>query len=295
LVLVCVARFREVVRGIDVGLTGGAAGPAPALPAQAPRSFKADEVLGRIEDPGVAFRVEPGAVTVSATAEGKREALISKAEALPLPAGRRYRVKLLGSYKPASAPLLQPGDDLVARVRYRVDAAGAADLSLALRSLEDPEAAEATERWHTAAGEKGTHEAKLSADPQETGFYLGVGVRGAGVTFDEVDLLRGGKVLLTAKPGEPGVKSECTASAAKALPLHCPPGEADRITLGQPEGFLVIMLRDATGSRATTRTLSLEGGRSLDASLGDGAELVITLVGAGSATLQTIEVTDLGI
>ena len=288
-----VVRFREAVRGIDLRLAGGADVAALAPPPQAPRSFKANEALGRIEDPGVAFRVESGSVTVSATAEGKRDALLSKAEALPLLAGHRYRVKLIGSYKPATPPLLQPGDDLLARVRYHVDAGGAADLTLALRSLEDPDAAETTERWHAAPGETKTHEAKLSADPQETGFYLGVGVKGAGVTFEDVELLRGGKVLLTAKPGEPGVKTDCTASAAKTL--HCQPGEGDRITLGQPEGFLVITLRDATGPRATTRTVSLEGGRSLDAALGDGAELLITLVGAGSATLQTLEVTDLGI
>jgi hypothetical protein len=132
---------------------------------------------------------------------------------------------------------------------------------------------------------------KLTADPQQTGFYLGVAVKGAPVELDDVELLRGGKPLLVAKAGEPGVKTDCAAAAGR---LRCPPGQGDRLTLGEPDGYLILGLRDATGPRAATRALSLDGGRSVDASVGDAAELVITLVGAGSAKLSAVEVTDLG-
>jgi hypothetical protein len=287
-----VVRFRAAVRAIDQRVNGAEGGEQAARP---PRTFKADEVLARLEDPGVAFRVEPGSVTVTATAEGKRDALLSKPEVLALPSGHRYRVKLSGSYRPASPPLVQPGDELTARLKYHAE--GAADLQLALRSLEDPDAAEAADRWHAGAGERGTREAKLTADPQQTGFYLGVTVKGAAVDLDDVELLRAGKVLIAAKAGDPGVKIDCAAAggakpAAGARSFHCLPGDGDRVTLGQPEGYLVIGLRDATGLRASTRALSLEGGRSVDALVGEEAQLVITLVGAGSARLETVEITD---
>ena len=94
--------------------------------------------------------------------------------------------------------------------------------------------------------------------------------------------------LRPAKPGS-APNPEPTRS------LRCLPGEGDRVTLGQPEGYLVLGLRDATGSRASTRALSLEGGRSVDARVGERAELVVTLVGAGSATIERVEITDLGL
>jgi hypothetical protein len=289
-----VARFREAVRAIDVRVNGD--GQTPPLPSSPPRVLKAGEALARIEDPGVAFRVEGGVVTVSSTAEGKRDALLSKPDVLSLPGGHRYRLEVAGSYKPSSPALVQPGDELLARLKYRAD--GDASLSVALRSLEDPEAAESTESWRAVSGVAGTREVKLTADPQQTGFYLGVAVKGAAVEISELELLRGGKLLLAGRPGEPGTRTDCAALAPKppatSKPLHCQPGEGDRVTLAQPEGYLILSLRDASGQRASTRALSLEGGRSLDAAVGNDARLVVTLVGPGTAAIERVEVTDLG-
>jgi hypothetical protein len=292
-----VMRFREQVRSIDRRVNGGAETPPP--PPKPPRTVKAADVLDRIEDPGVAFRVlDAGALGVSATAEGKRDAIRSKPDALALASGHRYRLKVSGSYKPASASLVAPGDEIVARLKYR--ALGAADLSFGLRSLEDPEGGEA-DAFHINAGEKGGREIKLVADPQQTGHYVGVAVKGGQVELDELELVRGGKVVVAAHAeggDEPGVKTDCAPSKDKPIAgkqsLRCQPGDGDRVTLGKPESYLVIALRDSTGVRATTRSLSLEGDRSVDASVNEGGELLITLVGAGTATLERIEITDLG-
>ena len=295
-----VIRFREAVRAIEVRVNGSADGAAPAVAAKPPRTFKGEEALARIEDAGVAFRAAGSAVTVSATAAGNRDALRTKGDVVTLVGGHRYRIKVVGQYTPATAPLIQPGDELTARFKYR--AAQTADLSVALRSLEDPEASEGAESIHAAAGEKGARDLKLTADPQQTGFFLGFTVKGAPVELDDVELLRGGKVILAARgegAEDAGVKSECTASKDKPIAgkgsLRCTPGLGDRLTLGKPEGYLTITLRDSAGERSTLRTLSLAGGRSIDAALReDGGEVVISLVGAGSATIDQIEVTDLG-
>jgi hypothetical protein len=286
-----VTRFREAVRAIDRRVNGGAAsGPPASLP---PRTLKADEALARVVDAGVAFRTQPGSVSVSATAGGKREALLGKREALALAAGHRYRIKVSGAYQPSSPPLVQPGDELVARLAYQAEGAGSVQVTL--RSLEDPDGTEASESWAVAAGEKGTRAVKLTADPQQTGFYLGVTVKGAPVELEGIELLRGGKVLVAARAGDPSTKTECAPGKAPGGSLRCLPGDGDRVTVGEPDGYLVLGLRDAAGPRASTRALSLEGDRSVDARVGDAAELVITLVGAGSATLERVEITDLGL
>ena len=58
----------------------------------------------------------------------------------------------------------------------------------------------------------------------------------------------------------------------------------------------MITLRDAAGERASVRTLSLEGGRSVDGLLqDDGAQIIVTLVGAGTATIEKVEIIDLGV
>jgi hypothetical protein len=206
----------------------------------------------------------------------------------------------VGQYAPTAAPLLSPGDELVARLKYR--AAQAADLQVALRSLEDPEGSEGAESIQVTAGGQGAKEIKLTADPQQTGFFLGVSVKGGTVDLDDVELLRGGKVLAAARgegAADAGVKTTCATSAEKPIAgkgsLRCQAGNEDRITLGKPDGYLMVTLRDSAGERATLRTLSLQGGRSIDAALKeDGGEIVITLVGAGSATIEQLEVTDLG-
>jgi hypothetical protein len=295
-----VIRFRAAVHAIDVRVNGSGDGVAPALVAKPPRTFKGEEAFGRIEDPGVAFRLAGSAVTVTATAEGKRDALRTKAEVISLVGGHRYRVKVSGKYAPAVAPLVQPGDELTVKLKYR--ATQAAEVHLGLRSLEDPEGSEGAESWPAAAGEKGAKELKLTADPQQTGFFLGVFVKGAPVDLDDVELLRGGKVLVAAHgegAEDAGVKTDCAASKEKPLAgkgsLRCSPGRGDRLTLGMPESYLAFTLRDSAGERASLRTLSLAGGRSVDAALReDGGELIITLVGAGSATIEQVEVTDLG-
>jgi hypothetical protein len=313
-----ILRFRDAIRAIEQKVTVGSGEPG-ALPARPPRTFKAEDVLARVEDPGVAFRQDSGSVIVSASADGKREALRSKPDALPLPGGHRYRIKVSGRYTPSSPPLVMPGDELVARLKYR--AVEAADLQIALRSLEDPEASESADAFRAAAGEKGAREAKLTADPQQTGFYLGVSVRGAPVDLDDIELLRGGRVIAAARaegpvaagspaggpvaagspvggPDEPGVKTDCALLTQKPIAgkasLRCPAGEGDRVTLGKPAGFLMIAVRDPGGERGAVRALSLEGGRSVDAILKDDGELVVTLIGPGSATLERVEVTDLG-
>ncbi len=293
-----VLRFREGVRAIERRVTGDE-GPPPPKP---PRVLKADEALVRVEDPGVAFKSEGGVVTVSATAAGQREALRGNQENVIMTSGRRYRVRVLGRYVPAAPPLIMPGDELVARVKFR--AAEEADLAFSLRSLEDPEASESTDTWHVAAKTaKGAHEAKLTADPQQTGFYLGLSVRGAPVDLDDIELLRGGSVIAAARAeadAEPFVQTDCKASTSKPIAgkksLACAQGDGDRVTLGKPEGYLLITLRDSAGERGSARTLSLEGGRSVDGLLKEaGGQIIVTLVGAGTATIERVEVIDLGV
>ncbi len=290
-----VTRFREAVRAVSVRVNGGAGGPEAPARLAPPRTFKAEEALVRVEDPAVAFRAAAGSVTVSAVADGKHDVALGNREAVPLTSGHRYRIEVAGAYRAAAPPLVQPGDELVARLAYR--AVGAATIQLALRSLEDPEAAESTETVTAAAGDAAKHEAKLTADPQQTGFYLGVTVKGA------PGRLHRGRAAPRRRRDRHGTAGRrgrahrlCRADLQGAgRPLRCQPGEGDRVTLGQPDGYLVLGVRDSTGLRASTRTLSLEGGRSIDALVGEGAQLVVTLVGSGSATLDRIKVTDLGL
>ena len=134
---------------------------------------------------------------MSATAEGKREALRGNQEASRSRPGTATASGSSAAYRPRGPAADQPGDELVARLKCR--AGGEADLTLALRSLEDPEASESTETRGTSPRAKGAHEAKLTADPQQTGFYLGVSVRGAPVDLDDIELLRGGTLLAAAR------------------------------------------------------------------------------------------------
>jgi hypothetical protein len=226
---------------------------------------------------------------------GARQVLRSAPE-LRLRGGRRYLVKVTGSYAPAAQPLLAGGDEVVGKVRYH--ATQAVELYAALRSLDDPEASESTTSWRVAAGEKGAHEATLTARPGDSGFYLAVGARGGGaITLDDVELLRGGAVIAAARAeadAEPMVKTSCKADAAQPLAgkrsLRCEAGAADLVTLAMPTAYLELTVRGASGDRAAVRTQSLEGGRSLDAALTEEAELVVTLAGAGTLTVRSIEV-----
>ena len=295
-----VARFHRGVRAIADRLARHGAGSPQAAPsaqagARPGRITLAGDRLAQLAAPGVSFSAADGAITVRAQDGGARIVLRSAPE-LRLRAGHRYLVKVSGSYAPASPILLSGGDEVVGKVRYR--AAQAAELYVALRSLDDPDASESTTTWTVAAGEKGAHEAPLTARPGDSGFYLAVGAHGSGaITLDDVELLRGGAVLAAARAeadGEAMVKSSCPAEAAQPLAgkrsFRCQVGVGDLVTLGAPGAYLELAIRTAGGDRAVVRTQSLEGGRSLDAALTEDAELVITAAGAGTATVRSIEV-----
>lgn len=289
-----VVRFREGVRALEQKVNGaGTAAPG------APRSLTAAQALAQVEGAGLAFKADGAAIVVTAQGAGSRVALRTKAEALPLTSGRHYRVKVSGSYAPAAPPLIAPGEEITVRLKLRADQAG--DVYAALRSLEDPEAAESTTTWHVNAGEKGAREATLTADPASSGFYVGVGMSsGGGIDLDDIEIVRGGKSVAAARAevdGEPGVKTDCLVIGAGALAgqksWRCKAGAGDRILLGQPESHLFLTLRGPLGDRAMLRTLSLDGGRSVDATVPEDAELVIGLVGAGTATIRAVEATEL--
>jgi hypothetical protein len=286
-----IVRFLDAVRAVDHRVNGGQAAPLPPHP---PHAFKAEDTLTRVENPDIAFRASSGAVTVSrSTNPVEADALLSKPNALPLAAGHRYRIKVSGSYTPAAPALISPGDDITTRLKYHAE--GGATIATALRSLEDPDA-EAADSFRAAAGDKATHDVKLSADPAQTGFSVDVAVADAPVEFESIELLRAGKVILAARAGDPTVRTGCATKPAKAHgdapSLACKPGQ--RIRVGEPAAYLVLGVRDAGGKRASTATLSLDGGRSVDAVVGEDARFWVALVGFGSATLEQVEVTDLG-
>ncbi len=289
-----VVRFRQAVRSLEQrvnGETAAASGP--------PKSLPAAQALTQVEGAGLAFKADGGAIVVTAQGAGSRVVLRTKPEARPLTSGHHYRIKVSGSYAPTAPPMIAPGEEITVRLKFHADKDG--DLYAALRSLEDPDADESTTTWHVSAGEKGAREAKLTADPTSSGFYLGVGLKGAGaIDLDDVEILRGGKSIAAARAeadGEPGVTTDCLVIGAGALAgkksLRCRAGAGDRILLGQPESHLFVTLRGPLGDRAVLRTLSLEGGRSVDATVSEDAELVIGLVGPGSATLRAVETTEL--
>jgi hypothetical protein len=289
-----VVRFREGVRAIEQRVSGGASTePGP------PKSLTAAQALAQVEGAGLSFKVDGAAIVVTAQGAGSRVALRTKPEALPLTSGHHYRIKVSGSYAPTTAPLITPGEELTVRLKFRAEQAG--DVYAALRSLEDPEAAESTTTWHVAAGEKGAREATLTADPASSGFYVGVGMTGSGgIDLDDVEIVRGGKVVSAARAeadAEAGVKSDCMVIGVGALAgqksWRCKAGPGDRVVLGQPESHLYLTLRGPLGDRAVLRTLSLEGGRSVDATVSEDAELIVGLVGPGTATIRAVETTEL--
>ena len=289
-----VVRFREGVRALELKVNSEVvAAPGP------PKSLTAAQALAQVEGAGLSFKVDGAAIVVTAQGAGSRVALRTRPEALPLTLGHHYRIKVSGSYTPTTPPLITPGEELTVRIKFRADQAG--DVYAALRSLEDPDGAESTTTWHVAAGEKGAREATLTADPASSGFYLGVGMTGSGgIDLDDVEIVRGGKTLAAARAeadGEPGVKTDCLVIGAGALAgqksWRCKAGPGDRIVLGQPESHLYLTVRGPLGDRAVLRTLSLEGGRSVDATMSEDAELVVGLVGPGSATIRAVETTEL--
>jgi hypothetical protein len=277
----------------------GGAGDEEGAPPE-PKRVRAAEALAAIPSAEIAFRADGGLVKIGTQDAASHDAVRARPEVFPLLSGGHYLVKVTGTYTPATAPLLAPGDEVVARLKFRASSAG--DLSVALRSLEDPDASEATTSWHVEANEKGAHEANLTASPEESGFYLGVAWKGdAAIDLDEVELVRAGQVIAAARAEtdqEPFVKTTRAASTSHPIAgrrsLHCGAGAGgDAVTLGLPPGHLFIALREGAVDRVVVRTLSLMGGRSLDASLEQDGQLVIGLAGPGEATLQAVEVTDL--
>jgi len=291
-----VARFHTGIRDLAAKLADGQAAQ-PATPSAADKPAippVAGDKLAQVAGEGVTFAATGGAVTVQAQAGGSRTVLRSGAT-LPLRGGRRYLVKVAGSYTPVAPALVSPGDEVIGRVRYR--ATQPTELTLALRSLEDPDAGEALRTFQLAAGEKGAHEASFTAEPAASGFYLAVASSGGGALhLDDVELVRGGNVLAAARAeasNEAQVTTSCAPDPKQPLAgkqsLRCE-GKGDVVSLGQPSAWLELAIRGASGDRAVLRTQSLEGGRSLDATLKEDAELVISIAGAGTATVRTVEV-----
>lgn len=276
----------------------GAGGPAPT-PAAAPALRIEGNMLTKIESAGVTIKIEPGIATATVSDDASHDVLRSSADQSRLEAGNRYLIRVTGSYTPASPPLLAPGEELTVRLKYR--AAQASELYAALRSMEDPESNEAIATWKLAAGEKGTKEAPLTAIAGSSGPYLGVGVMGSGeVEIDDVELVRGGKVIAAARAeaaAEPHVKTSCAELSVKPIAgkksLRCSGGAGDKLTIGRPASHFFVAVRSASVERAVLRTLSLEGGRSLDASLIEKGELVLGLSGPGTAAIRSVEITAL--
>jgi hypothetical protein len=271
----------------------------PPAPASAPPLRVEGSTLAKIESAGVTVKLEVGGATATVTDDASHDVLRSSAEQARLEAGKRYLIKVTGSYTPAAAPLLSPGDEVIVRLKYR--AVEASELYAAVRSIEDPDSTEAIATWKVAAGEKGVKEAPLTAAAGSSGPYVGVGVAGGGaVEIDDVELVRGGKVIASARAEaatEPHVKTSCAEVTTKAIAgkrsLRCSGGAGDKLTIGRPASHFFVAVRGSSGERALLRTLSLEGGRSLDASLTEKAEIVIGLAGPGTASVRAIEITAL--
>jgi hypothetical protein len=54
-----------------------------------------------------------------------------------------------------------------------------------------------------------------------------------------------------------------------------------------------VSVRGPSGERARLRTTSLDGGRTIDASVTEPSQLVIGIAGGGTATIRGLEVTEL--
>ncbi len=296
-----VARFRAqvaVIAGKLDGTTATTNSDGAAPPGKPTKKQIRGEALARIEGAGLSFASSGGNVTVTSNAAGTHDALRGGAEELR--ASRvRLRVRVFGSFAPAALPLIAPGDELTVRFKYR--AAQAGELYVALRSLEDPDALETTSTFRVAAG-AGNQTATLTATPGSSGFYLGIGARDAGaVELDDVELVRQNAVIAAARaeaPSEPELTTSCTIHPKGALAgkgsFRCASGDGDKLTLGSPTGHLYLAIRGAAGERSRIRTLSLEGGRSLDANPKEDGELFIGLEGPGTVTVQSIEFLPVG-
>lgn len=278
-----------------------AAAPGQALPKAEPPLVVEGDKLSRIESPSVTFGTEAGAARATSKDEGARDAFRGPADRVRLEGGKRWLIKLNGNYTPASPALFSTGDEAVVRLKYKAESA--AELYIAMRTVEDPESEDAMLKWKAAAGEKGSKEATLTAPPGASGPYIAVGALGSGkVEFDDIEVLKGGSVIASARAesaAEAHLKSKCAEKNKGALSgkksFECSAGSGDQLTLGMPAGHMFVSVRSPSGGeRASLKTTSLDGGRSLDANLTEGAELVIGLFGPGTATIRSVEIRSLG-
>lgn len=292
-------KLREKVSAISDKLErgSGAEGGADSAGGKSKAARIAADALSKIEGAGLSFSTASGAVTITSTGEGEHDALRGGVDKLRLVGGGRYLVHVEGTYAPAQAPLIKPGDDLTVRLKYRGAKAG--DVFLALRSFEDPEASESTSTFKANAGATMSEQATLTAAPGGSGFFLGIGGHGVGaLELDEIEISTRGSVVASANaeaPSEPNVKTSCTIATTRALAgkasFRCEAeSDADRLTIGMPKGHLYLAIRTSGTDKAVVRTQSLEGGRSVDASVKEDAELIIGLSGPGSASIRSVAV-----
>lgn len=304
-----VERFRDEVRALSnsAGIGGGnGAGTGVAKPGGAaePSAKIAVTSMAKISsDSAVVFKDEGDGVSVSIKDAAAHDALRITAEQAKLVAGRRYQIKVTGSYSAGTKPLFSPGDEIKVRLKHRATAA--CTLFAAARSLEDPESDESITEWKLAAGEKGSREALLTAPPGGTGVYVGFGLKGPGsIELDDVELLRGDQVIVAARgeaDAEPNVKTTCAPSSASPIAgkrsLRCDGrGSGDLLLVGLPASHVFMAARGGGGQRAdlaVVRTTSLDGGRSIDATINGDSEIVLGLSGPGSAVFRSIEIREL--
>jgi hypothetical protein len=169
---------------------------------------------------------------------------------------------------------------------------------VALRSLEDPDATESTSTFAIAKAGAGEQQATLTAVLGSSGFYVGIGSKNTAIELDDVEIVRGGSVILSAlaeSTKDAQIETSCTIGKDKPITgkgsFVCPSSTKDAITIGRPRSHMFIAVRNGTGEdRSILRTMSLEGGRSIDATIAGDSTFVIGIVGPGSATIQAVEV-----
>jgi hypothetical protein len=291
-------QLRDRVANLSVQLDGKPVDGQPENVDQKPTSVRVlGDKLVKIEGAGLTFSAASGAITISASGDGKRDALSAGLSELQAKSGSRYLVQVTGSYTPSTPALIKPGDEITVRLKYRATTSG--EVIVALRSLEDPDASESISTLAIAKAGAGEQQATFTAVPSASGFYVGIGIRGdAAIDLDDVELLRAGSVLASALAevaNESQIETTCSLQKTKPISgkasFACQPGAADLITIGRPRGHLFITARSSSADeKSILRTLSLDGGRSIDVTFTETTQVVIGLIGPGSATIQAVEV-----
>lgn len=290
-------QLKAKVRALVVKFDGQAPADPTATAEIKPSTTKVSgDKLTQVGGAGLKFSAASGGISVAATTEGARDVLKVSASDMHASGGNRYLIHVTGSYSPASPPLIKAGDDLTVKFKYRAAAAGGG--YVALRSLEDPEASESTSSFEVAKAGAGEQQVTLSAAPGSSGFYVGIGSKTTALDFDDIEVVRGGSVIATAQAEsakEANVESSCTIGSGKAISgkgsFACAAGAKDALTIGRPQSHMFITVRTGSGEdRSMLRMMSLEGGRSIDAKISDDSNLVIGLVGPGTAVIQGVQI-----